>query len=288
MSNNVLPDPLNVKIVEPLEITDRGGTGLPVFLQDQTTDMLDLLFLEEKATGLSLAVDTVIGNRTLTLAASHGLTTANSAGHILEISNDLNNRFYQGAIISIAGDIVTVAPPISNAFTVADSTVGTGNPNMAQDAATGAAIDGSITPVIFTVKPLPTQSGDITRITMATTSPNESDLTTFGGAPGLAIGLLLRYKRQDGTFKNIYNYRKNFDVILHGFDSGTFTPKGGNTVNGFACRISFAGQDKHGVAVRLDGARNEELQIIISELMDNTASGNLSVSFNAEGSELQE
>ncbi len=53
--------------------------------------------------------------------------------------------------------------------------------------------------------------------------------------------------------------------------------------------MTFSGQDKHGVAERLDGALNEELQVVISELMDNSgATGNTSIAFIAEGSELQE
>ena len=47
---------------------------------------------------------------------------------------------------------------------------------MAQDSATGVAIDGSVTPVMFSLEPQPSQSGDITLIKLATTSPNNSDL----------------------------------------------------------------------------------------------------------------
>lgn len=270
-----------------IETTARGGRGLAVFVQDQTTEMLDLLFLEEKVTDLTLATDTVIDTRTITLATGHGLTNANSIGHILELARVADGTFYQGEILDVTGDVVELSPPMSSIYTVATTIVVTGNPNMVQDSATGVAIDGSITPVIFSIKPLPGQSGDITRVTLATTSPNSSDLSTFGGGGELSIGMTLRVKRSDGTFKNLYTYRNNFDLVMHGFDSGVFAPKGGNALHGFASRVTFAGQDKHGVTVRLDGTFDEELQIVISELMDNTASGNISVKFIAEGSELQ-
>ena len=52
--------------------------------------------------------------------------------------------------------------------------------------------------------------------------------------------------------------------------------------------MAFAGQGNHGVAIRLDGSLGEELEVIIYELMDNTANGNVTVKFLAEGSELQE
>jgi len=287
MSKTVLPDPLNVKIVSPIEISDRGSVGVPVYIQDQTTDMLDIPFLELKASSLTIANDTVIDERIVTLNSGHGLTAGNSKGHIIELFHTNKSTFYQGEILDVVGDIIILAPPMSEVFEVATTLVSTGNPNMCQDTATGVAIDGSVTPVIFTVKPHPTQAGDITRITMATTSSNASDLSTFGGADALEVGLTLRVKRSDGTFKNLYTYRHNYDVILHGFDSGVFEPKGGNAVHGFACRVSFAGQDKHGVTVRLDGSLGEELQVVVSEQMNNTGNGNISVQFLAEGSELQ-
>lgn len=310
MSNNVLPDPLNVnvvspdplnvnvvspdpllvEIVSPIETTSRGGKGIATFKQSNITEMLDLLFLQEKVTGLTLSIDTVVDSRTITLATGHGLTTGNSAGHILEIAHTTDNHFYQGKVLSVAADVVTLAPPINDIYTVATTGISTGNPNMAEDTATGVAINGSVTPVIFTVKPLPSQAGDISRIVMASTSSNEGDLSTFGGAPALTVGMTLRVDRGDGTFKNLFTYQTNFDLAQHagGDSSPPFVPKGGNTTHGIITRVSFEGESKHNAAVRLDGALGEELQIVIFELMDNTATGNLTVSFLAEGSELQE
>ena len=270
-----------------IETSARGGVSVAVTLQDQTTDMLDLVFLELKVTGLTLAVDGVINQRTFTLTGGHGLTNANSQGHVVEVANTVLGRFVQATILDITGDLVTIDQPLSESFATATTDVQTGNPNMCNDAATGVAIDGSTTPVIFTVKPGPIQAGDITRILMATKSSNASDLTTFGGAPALTVGMTLRKLRADGTFKNLYNYKDNFDVALHGFDTKQYDPKGGNSINGFGGRITFAGQSKHGVAERLDGTLGEELQIVISELMDGTGTGNTSVVFIAEGSELQ-
>ena len=274
----------------PIEISASGGISGAVTRQSQTTDMLDLLFLQEKVTGLTLGADTTIDSRVITLAIGHGLTDANSKGHIIELAHVGDNHFYQGEVLSIVGDDVTCAPPLNDIYEIATTTIATGNPNMVQDTATGIAIDGSVTPVIFTVKPLTSQAGDISRIVMASTSTNDSDMSTFGGAPALDVGMTLRAKRSDGTFKNLFTYRTNFDLALHGAGdiNPPFAPKGGNTTHGLIARITFEGEDKHNAAVRLDGFLDEELQIVIFELMDNTATGNLTLSFIAEGSELQE
>jgi hypothetical protein len=275
----------------PIETTARGGRGVAVFIQDQTTDMLDLFFLETKATGLSLDADTSanLDLRVFTLTAGHGLTNANSQGHYIELADDLTGRFVQSEILDITGDVVTMRQPVSRIFLAASTSISTGNPNMAADAATGVVIDGSVTPVIFTIKPVGVQAGDITRILMASISDNTSDYTTFGGGSALTVGMTLRVKRPDGTFKNLYTYVDNRDFVLHGFDEKPDDPKAtGNATFGRASRITFAGQSKHGVAARLDAALGEELQIYIAELMiSGGASGNIEVKFIAEGSELQ-
>lgn len=282
------PDPLPVSIISPLETTARGGVGVPVFIQDQTTDPLDLFFLQKKVTGLTLDVNTVIGDREITLTTGHGLTTLNSAGHIIDLTQTTDGRFYRGEILTVTGDVIQLAPPISSIYNVATTAIYTGNNNLCQDSASGVAIDGSVTPVIFSLAPMASQSGDITVIKLATTSLNGSDLTTFGGAVALVAGMTLRIKRSDSTYKNIFTYRTNFDIAIHGNDLKVFDAKAGNTIKGVVASVAFAGQGNHGVAIRLDGSLGEELEVIIYELMDNTANGNVTVKFLAEGSELQE
>jgi hypothetical protein len=271
----------------PIETSAYGSQGVAVFLQDQTTEPLDLYFLQTKVSGLTLAAATVANSRNITLTGGHGLTTGNSAGHMLEIARTDKSYFYQGRVISVAGNVVTLDRQVGAVFPTALALIGTGNSNLVKDSATGVAINGSTTPVIFTLSPLPVQSGDITQITMTSVSDNESDLTTFGGAPALTLGILLRYKRPDGSFKNIANFKANFDLSVMAASTNVYLPKAGNAARGFEARIAFAGQGNHGVALRLDGALGQELQLVVSELMDATGTGNLNVAFMAQGSELQ-
>lgn len=267
----------------PIEISKRNDMGVGTYDKNKIDNMLDLYFLQSKAEGLTLAANTAINDRIVNLTPGHGLTTANSADHILELTDGF---FYQGRIISVTGDAVSVAPPISGVFETATTIVSTGNNNLCQDSATLAPIDGSVTPVIFAVKPTAGQSGDITRMTIAITSPNPGDLTTFGGGPALSVGITLRVKKPDGSFKNLFTYRDNFDIVIHGFDNEVFLPKQGNATNGFIGRVTFLGQEAHSVAVRLDGDLGEELQIVILELMNNTPDGNIKVTALAEGAEI--
>lgn len=277
-----------VEITSPIETSVRGNVGLKVYVQDQTTDMLDLRFTQTKVTGLTLGAATVLDSRVVQLSGGHGLTTGNSAGHVLDLDSNSSGHFFRSRIISVSGNNVTVSSPMTRVFTPGGTLVKTGNPNLARDEASGVAIDGSSTPVIFRVAPNAYQKGDVTRMLIAITSDNAMDLTTLGGAAELAIGMVLRVKLSDGTYKNLYTYHNNFDFSLHGYNVTSFTPKAGNLTQGLLAMVEFAGQGNHGVAVRLDGSLGEELQLVVQDLMLIGGSGNLSIGVTAQGSELQD
>lgn len=280
-------DELQNSLVQFSEITDRGDIGLAVFHQDQATELLIIPFLSSRVSGLSLAQPTVIGSHSIVLAVNHGLTTANSKGHIIELAVEESGIFYQGRIVSVAGNVVTVGPLLSNVFSPSDTIVGTGNPNLATDPATGLPIDGSVTPVIYTVKPLPGQAGDINKIVFACSSEAAGDMSTFGSAAELSRGLTLRVKRSDLSYRNIITFVNNFNLFLGGGEIQFYDPKLGNSLHSVGGHITFNGQNHAGVVVRLDGNLDEELQLVVSELMDNSSVGNNNIYFFGIGSELQ-
>ena len=111
------------------------------------------------------------------------------------------------------------------------------------------------------------------------------DFTTFGSGPALTNGCVLRIKNPDGTFKNLFNFKSNSDFIEQGFDHAFLAPKTGNTFTGFTSRVTWGGQSKHGVVIRLDGTLGEELQLIIQD--DLIASGNTRFHLTAQGHEIQ-
>lgn len=266
----------------PAEITDRNGFGLAVFVQDQTTEMLDLDFLQELKTGLSLAVDSVATSRDIILTAGHGMVTgtfpAGDVGTMLEIGSTLTGRFIQAKVLAVVGDVITLNQLVGDIFP-AGSSVNTGNRNL-------ALVDGSTTPAVFRVEPSPVQAGDITRIIIAIIGPSAMDFSTFGSDPALPVGLLFRVRRPDGSYKNLRTIDVNLEAYLWGFDNSILTPKTGNTSHGLAFRVTFAGQEKHGVTARLDGTLLEQLECVV---LDNLNAGtNTTIRVMAEGSELQE
>lgn len=254
----------------PIEISDRGSFGVPVYIQDQTTGALDLPFLSDINT-TTLAADTSIDDRTVTLTTGHGAVV----GNILEVADDNNGSNYiQSEILGVAGDDVTIDSPINKNYLAASSTVIISKKDM--------NVDGSVTPAIYAVKPLSGQVGDMVRVICAITDNAAMDFETFGGIPKLTNGIVLRVKNPDGSYRHLANFKTNGEIASYSFDTKYETNNGGG-VRGFTARMTWGGQTKHGVVVRLDGNLGEELQIVIQD--DLTALQNMI--WIAQGSEIQ-
>ena len=269
-------NPLSIGITSPLETTARGGTGIPVFVQDQTTGVLDLPFLQDLG-AITLAADTVVGSRNITLTAGHGLTTGANARDIIELADSVNgSHFMQTELVTVTGDVILLDSPVNRIYTAASDLVGVSKRQM--------NVDGSTTPQIFDISPLPQQSGDITRIICELRDTVAMDFETFGGIPALTNGLVLRVNNGDGTYRHIANFKSNGSIIQMCFDHSFATNNGGGT-RAFTARLSFAGQEKHGVAVRLDGAvgTGERLELIVQDDL----TGLTRMQWMAQGSEVQ-
>jgi hypothetical protein len=271
MTITQFPDPL------PIEVSARGGRSVAVTLQDQTTGVLDLPFLQA-GSAITLAADTVVDDNDITLTAGHGLTTVANAGDVIELADNVNGSFFmQCEIVTVVGDVVTLDCPVNRIYTVAGSTV--------SHSIKGMNVLGSIaSPEIFSVEPLVNQSGDMTRIICEIRDNTGMDFETFGGLTALTNGVVIRVNNGDGTFRNLYNFKSNGDIILQSFDHDFATNIGGGT-RGFTARITWAGQTKHGVAIRLDGAvgTGEKLEIVIQDDL----TGLTRMHWVAQGSELQ-
>ena len=91
------------------------------------------------------------------------------------------------------------------------------------------------------------------------TAPN---LALFGNLTELTNGVVLR--RVDGETNNFWNVKSNRDIGNIAYDLTirlASNPQQGE--NGILARYTFAGQDKHGVAVRLNPG--DSLQLLIQD-----------------------
>jgi hypothetical protein len=263
---------LGVAILGPIERSARGDSGVAIYIQDQTTGVLDIPFLLPLNTTL-LAADTVVNDNEITLTAGHNTIIGNR----VEMADTTNGSwFYVGIALNVVGDVITMDSPAPRVFTTANTLVLIGSNLM--------NVAGSIaTPVVFEVAPTPQQIGDIVRVILTITGNSAMDFESFGDIPALTNGCVLRVNNGDGTYRNIYNFKDNNDIAAYAFDTGYFENNGGN-LRGYQARLTWGGQSKHGVVVRLDGSLGETIELVIQD--DLTALN--SMDWLAQGSEVQE
>jgi hypothetical protein len=261
--------------VTPIEVSNRGSRGVPMFALDQTTNPLSVDLLQGRNT-TSLAVNADKGDTEVTLTGGHGAVV----GDTLEMASaTVQDLFVQARITAVVVNDITIDQPLNTDYLTTDiAIISTGN--MLVNASLAA-------PSLFTILPLPTQEGDIVRIVLDLRGTGDMDFSSFGSDDVLTNGCVVRIKQADGNFRNLFNFKSNGDFIRQAFDhSFLFPRKVGNTVKGFTSRLTWGGQSKHGVVIRLDGSLGEELQVLIQDDLV-TGSANTVFTMVAQGHEVQ-
>jgi hypothetical protein len=245
-----------VKIVDPItgkEVNVEKNGGLAINVQDQHTPIIIAYMNNEEASSTLATNPTVINDLSFDVVDATGFTI----GGYLSIFSVPDNRFYLASILNIVSNTITVDTPLDFAYPVG-SFVTSGNRNM--------NVDGSTTPVIYGLRNTEEAIGsafDITRIMFVCLTESSIDLSKFGDiADGLTNGIVLRKK--DGEIRNIFNVKTNGELknMMYDFDiSASTNPQQGQ--DGFVGRLTFSGQSKMGVTLRLEPG--EDMQIIIQD-----------------------
>lgn len=236
------------------EVTIIGSIPLDVNVQDQSTDIVDY-YLCKYIRDLSLSIDAVVNEYTITVADA----TLVSVGSYVCLQE--NSRAFQAQILSIAGNVLTLDTPLDYGFTTSAS---------AQERTPDLNLDGSVTPISASLQPAPGTKWDITRILLVMTHTSAGDDARFGNIEnGLTKGIVLR--KSDGIHHTIFNAKNNGDIRIRAFDV-VYSDKAGGGLFSTSMRRSFAGQDKNGVVMRLDGDSNEKIEVLIQDDLSSLSS----------------
>jgi hypothetical protein len=256
-----------------VEIVKAGGIGQPVLSvdsrgsletikQDQFTEIIDLHLSRDLDT-ITLLDDYSVDDRTIEVETTGAVPVA---GNLICLKEQTS--FYQG-------EILTVTPIAGNQYTLYMDTPLDFGYTIAGGCALrdkNAAVDGSITPVVFSVGPeglAAETQWDITRMLFAfrgdgygTPPDNNPDDAGFGTMEAITNGIYFR--SVDGVTKNIFAARTNFDIANHAYD---LTYVAANKIGEFGvrCRRSFNGDDKNGVTIRLSADTADEFQLIVQD-----------------------
>lgn len=234
--------------------------GLAVNLQDQTTRPLDLYFTQVIGAPTSLSDPTALDDTSVVVASAANISIGNYIG--IFSGTSLEAHFYFAEVLDVSGTTIFVDSPLDFAFDAADPVIST---TREMD------VDGLDLTQTFTVTNGTAATEieiDLTRIVFQIIATDGPELTDFGDiATGLTHGVVLR--RNNATTENIFNVKTNGDLLNLMYDLTFYAAAGPGPLgaNGLGGRYTFAGQDKHGVAVRLAGGESLEL-IIQDDLTD--------------------
>lgn len=258
-------------ILSPTETSDRGNTAVSVFVQDQTTQSLDLP-LTQDIDNTTLNGPSVRNSRFVDVVSAASV----NVGHIIEIGSA--STFIQVRVKAIIANQLELFSPMTSVF-ANGSTVVIKTDDM--------KVDGSVTPQVFSLSPETDQIGDIVRLILRMEGSVAMDSGTFGPLPALINGCVIRIKQPNGDFRNLLNFKTNGDFIAHCFDH-RFLPNNGNNIRLLTARLTWGGTSKHGVVQRVDGSLGggEELQIVIQD--DLTGATFFSFTTANQGHEVQQ
>ncbi len=241
------------------------SSDFDVYLKDQVTPTV-ILPMALQVTSTTLSTLAAIDTYTIQVASNSGFIVGQ---HIRIIDTSLD-RFYFGSIVTITGTTITLDTPLDFAYKIGSQViVATINMN----------VNGSVTPVIFKHRlgsPSTNKATHITRIIITCLTDKPVDLLGFGDLATLIKGIVLR--RVNGETINILNVKSNADLSNIAYDLNVYSatnPSQG--IDGFVCRLTFAGQEKIGVALSLEVGENLEA------IVQDNLTGLVSLKIIAEG-----
>lgn len=220
-----------------------------VNLQDQTSPILIVPFKKDYLT-TTLTAPVAVDDKVINVADATGV----AVGDHVRMFSTTNNTFYQGKVVSIATLAITVDTPVDKVYATSD-VVGFGKINL--------AVNGAVTPQVFNIRapdPGITVVGDITRIILTMETVTQPEWNLFGDIARLTNGIVFR--KTDGTTQNIFNVKSNSELagIMYDMDFLEFSRFASYGLKG---RLTFGGQNKIGVVIRLEV--DEDLELVIQD-----------------------
>lgn len=248
-----------VKIKDPLE----SNGAIPVNIQDQETRPFDTRVNQIISSSYSLTVSPTVDSYNLTLNTTTGLIVGDT---IAFIEQNGIAQIYFGEIEAINGNVITMDSPVPFNFTPSATSVFEFDNNLNKD--------GSITTQVFGLTNFFDESLDITRFLFHCTDDSPMDDGTFCGGNELTRGMVLRKKLTNGNYINYWTIRTNGQWGELAYDK-TYDAKAPSGLYGMTVRLTYAGQEKHGVVIRLEP--NESIELLVQDDLTAITSAKLMV-----------
>lgn len=231
---------------------DESG-AVDINLQDQTTDRLSLflgrqLALIESLSGADKDADT------FNIVTDGTVPQIGNFICMQELQKITQEEIIQ--VTPVAGNEYTIkiAVPLDFAYTTEGS---------CSLLDVDMNVNGSLSDQVFAVGPKQ-GAWDITRMIISMVMSTAGDDGLFGNLDQLANGQYFR-KEDSGDAQNLFIAKDNSDFAIEGYDLVYQTRSGGGGSYGLRGRITFAGQDKSGVVIRLNSESNDTFKSVIRD-----------------------
>ena len=233
-----------------IRVEGSNNGSLDVIIGDQTTRPLILYF--SRLNGVStLQNDALATWRDVNVT---DVTNFNSGDYIVIQMNDSLDFDIGEQVGSAVGNTINIDTPLGFDWSAGNSIV-----SLDRD----MVVDGSVNPVVFTIQGpnVANESFDITRLIFEITCVDPPEWSEFCDLPKLTNGLVLR--KTDGVYWSIFNIKDNSELANLMYDLSFYDQTRPQGVNGVLGRLTFAGQNKIGVAIRL--SKGERLDLIVQD-----------------------
>lgn len=221
--------------------------------QDQTTDRISLFLAE--------IIDPVVSISGANLDAESFNVTVTSIAPIVGnfICMQENEKITQVEIIG-------VTPVSGNEYTIDIAIpLDYGYSNNAGCSIQNVDINknASSTDISFSIKPA-SGAWDITRMMISMVLGTAGDDGKFGNIDALDPDESQYFRKEDTELsQNLFSVRDNSDFRLEGYDVSYPIRSGGGGDFGMGGRVTYAGEDKSGVVIRLSASSNESYKTVI-------------------------
>jgi hypothetical protein len=251
-------------------VNNAGSNSVDVNIQDQTTPPIEHFMYQELA-DVVIAGTLIKGTNVITLEAGHGFAAPVAPNkdylniHYVDTSIPalVGVRFSQHAVVGVAGNDISITPPI--AYDLNPVNVETSkrvNVNMAIAGGT------HLSPIRFETRPPNGLKWDLTRFIGDMILTSLADDGLFGNIAALTNGVYFGFEGDNFTDYQLAIF-DNGGWRASAYDVEATVRSGGSGDFGLAIRKTSAGQDKLGVAIRLDGELNDKF---IKSLQDDLSS----------------
>lgn len=247
--------------VTNLPIEENGG--LAVNIQDQTTRPFSLKVNQIINSSYTLASVPVINTYDLNFTTVGTLVVGDK---IALLEQNGFPQILQGKILAINGNVITLDRPVPYNFTPSATIVFSFNNQI--------NVDGSAVTQVFGISNFFNEPVDITRFIFHCRDATSMDDGTFCGRPVLTRGVVLRKELLDGNYINYFNVKNNGGWGELAYDK-SYDDKAPAGLFGFTTRLTYGGQSKHGVVIRLQP--NETIEFLIQDDLTGLSSGILMV-----------